>query len=238
MFVWDNTTNTSARSQRINIKTLKDKAQTGDLLLFEGNAWYSRLIEFFGYSRYSHIGIIVRDPTYLDPELKGLYLLHSSMSYNTSAVNGNNHHYGVQLVPLDQAIQNYREGKGVMYYRSLECVRDSGFQEKMKNAYKIVKTKPYDLNPCDWIKAEFGLDCGTVQRTNEFWCSSLVAFFYVRLGFLYPSLPWTIIAPRRFSAFENYQLPFQECTVRDEVEVDFTDLPTRKHLRREYFIGK
>lgn len=238
MFLWSDKTKTDRMSPMF-YETLVKSAQTGDLLLFEGEAWYSRLIEFFGYSRYSHIGMILRDPTYLNKDLNGLYLLQSSIVPAPDSAEGGDTHFGVQIVPLDQAVTKYKQSCGTMYYRSLDCVRDQQFTDRLKNAYKTIQGKPYDLNPCDWIKAEFGIHCGNLQRTDEFWCSSLVAFMYVRLGFLYPSIPWSIIAPRRFSAFENLQLNFQDCNITDEVEIDFSQAPPRRQLKkREYFIGK
>ena len=38
-------------------KTIK----SGDLILFSGNAWYSKIIEYFTNSKYSHIGIILQE---------------------------------------------------------------------------------------------------------------------------------------------------------------------------------
>ena len=238
MFHWSDTNNQFIRMKPLYYANLLNSAQTGDLLLFEGDAWYSRLIEYFGYSRYSHIGMILRDPTYLEPNLQGLYLMQSSIVPNPDSAEDGKKHFGVQIIPLDEAITNYKQGRGTMYYRSLECLRDEQFTERLGNAYQIAKDKPYDLNPCDWIRAKFGITCGSVHKTDEFWCSSLIAFMYVRLGFLYPSLPWTLIAPRRFSAFEQLQLNFQDCSITDEVEVDFSEPPPRKSLKREYFIGK
>jgi hypothetical protein len=232
MFVWNSNSN-SIRGKKVNFFTLEDKLQTGDILLFEGNAWYSRLIELFGFSRYSHIGIVLRDPTYINDKFKGLYLLQASIIADNNSVSSSLSHYGVQLVPLRKAINSYILGSGIMYYRSLECTRDDSFQTRLKNAYDVASNKPYDINPCDWIKAEFGMDCGNVQKTNEFWCSSLVAFIYVRLGFLYPTLPWSIITPRNFSGFEEHQLPFQDCNLFEEVEVEFSAPEGRKHLKLE-----
>lgn len=229
MFVWNKEPGAVSKITS-NYFALENDLQTGDILLFEGNAWYSRLIEIFGYSRYSHIGMVLRDPVYIDPTFKGIYLLQSSIIACDSSVSSNTPHFGVQLIPIHEAIENYKMGNGTMYYRSLECIRDDNFQTRLKNAYDIASNKPYDINPCDWIKAEFGIDCGNVQRTDKFWCSSLVAFMYVRLGFLYPTLHWSLIAPRHFSSFEKYQLPFRECNLKEEVEVDFSELPERRLL--------
>ena len=56
-----------------------DKLKTGDLLLFSAHLSFnplnifSLLIEFFTKRPYSHIGMILRDPTWIKPDLKGLF---------------------------------------------------------------------------------------------------------------------------------------------------------------------
>ena len=51
--------------------------QTGDLLLFSENTnIFSRLIEYFTHSKYSHTAIILQNPTYIDPKNHFHYHLH------------------------------------------------------------------------------------------------------------------------------------------------------------------
>jgi len=74
----------------------------------------------------------------------------------------------------------------------------------------------------DWIKAEFQIELGDEQKENTFWCSALVTYVYINLGFLDKTLPWTIIAPRRFSYYENERLTYLDgCNVEPEVYVKF-----------------
>ena len=53
--------------------------RTGDLILFdslsEGLLYYfDKLIKYFTNSKFNHIGMVVKDPTFTDKQLKGLYL--------------------------------------------------------------------------------------------------------------------------------------------------------------------
>ena len=53
--------------------------KTGDLLLFDfenyyGLGFFSFLVKFVTKSKYSHIGMILKDPDFLDTPLKGYYL--------------------------------------------------------------------------------------------------------------------------------------------------------------------
>ena len=49
---------------------------------------------------------------------------------------------------------------------------------------KSTDTKPYDLNPLDWSKAARDIEIGDCQKDNTFWCSALVSYIYIKLGFL------------------------------------------------------
>ena len=68
---------TSAKKS-INLEEFLKTCQTGDILLYNSNYWYSRLIEWGSGSQFSHISIILRDPTYINKDLKGLYILEYS----------------------------------------------------------------------------------------------------------------------------------------------------------------
>ena len=43
---------------------------TGDIILFEGYYIVSKIIEFLTESNYSHIGIIIKNPKFLDKNFK------------------------------------------------------------------------------------------------------------------------------------------------------------------------
>ena len=56
---------------------------TGDLILFSSNntglfALFDKLIKLFTNSDYNHIGMVLKDPVYIDSKLKGYYLYESS----------------------------------------------------------------------------------------------------------------------------------------------------------------
>ena len=44
--------------------------QTGDIILFRGTSFISCMLEYFGRSRYSHVGIIVRNPKFINPGIE------------------------------------------------------------------------------------------------------------------------------------------------------------------------
>lgn len=198
-----------------------ETCQTGDILLFSTTKWYSKLIEFFTHSPYSHIGIVLRSPTFIHPSLTGLYLFESGYEKNPSPED-NHVKYGVQISDLKQILKEYQNGtNGKLFYRKLNCERNEEFNLKITKAHSISYDKPYDFNIIDWLKAEFNIHCGNEQKTSTFWCSAFVAFVYFQLGFL-NKIDWTIVKPSQFS-FQNKSLDFQNCTLDKEVQLQFSN---------------
>ena len=153
-------------------------------MLYNSKYLIGRAIEYFTQSKFSHISIVLKDPTYIDPQLKGLYVIESGSEKIKDSMSGKKV-IGVQIIPLDYVLDQYDGGYiGNLYYRKLDCNRDSNFSNNIKDVVKKTDTDPYDLNPADWIKAAFGLEIGDCQKDNTFWCSALASYIYVKLGFL------------------------------------------------------
>ena len=56
--------------------------KTGDLILFCGKdtgwlKYFSEMIKYTSHSNYSHVGMILKDPTFIHPTLKGTYVWES-----------------------------------------------------------------------------------------------------------------------------------------------------------------
>jgi hypothetical protein len=182
--------------------------ETGDVILFSTNKWYSDVIEYANGSIFSHCGIILRDPFYIDPNLSGLYMLESGAESIPDVVD-NKFHFGVQIVPLDKIIKEYSENKeGEIYIRKLKCKRDKKFEETLCEIYNTIKNKPYNYNPMDWIEALLGFSFFDKQITTRFWCSALVAFVFVKLGLIQPTIEWSLVTPRDWSSGSESQFIF------------------------------
>lgn len=181
------------------------KLQTGDILLFHcAKSWspFSLVNQFINWateSKYSHVAMVLKNPTYIDPKLKGLYLLESSMENVGDAEDGRIK-FGVQISPFHDVVNSY---KGDIYVRHLYTNRDSEFEQKLTEVHKEVHNKTYDMH--DFITSferERGYDCWKntkVQRTDSFMCSSLIAFVYSKLGLLDTKTPWSLVYPKEFS---------------------------------------
>jgi hypothetical protein len=194
------------------------KMQTGDLILFRGTSWISKLVEWVGISKYSHIGIIIKNPKFLNPELEdGIYLLESSWN-DTPDVEDKEFKVGVQLHFLEDVLKEYP--KGSIDVRHIQCERNDSFFTKLIEIHKEIHNKPYDLNPCDWLCARYNIACpfppnAYFQTKKSFWCSALVSYIFCELGLINKEINWTLMAPREFSSDEGKLIQFQ-CTVEKE----------------------
>lgn len=189
----------------ITLQNFIDKCDTGDILLFSTKKWYSRIIEFFTWSKFSHIAITLKDPIYIKPELQGLYILESGLEDC------------LQITNLEDIIDMYRRlDYGHLYYRKLQCLRDATFENKIKE----IHDDAYNINLIDWIQAEFEMNISNERRTNTFWCSALVAFVYTKLGFLDDNVHWTVVSPNRFSFYEDkFFFDFTNCVLHPEKKI-------------------
>ena len=138
---------------------------TGDILLCDHKNNYSSFyncvlsifddcIKFLTSSKYTHCGIIIRDPSkiFKDNNLSnGLYILESTYE-GTPDQENSRIKLGVQLTSLIDFIGRSHSD---IYWRQLVCERTPEFYEKLMQAHSDVHNLPYDTNPIDWLKATF-----------------------------------------------------------------------------------
>ena len=211
----------SDASAEIKLDTFLETCQTGDILLYNSNYWYSRLIEWGSGSKFSHISIILRDPTFINEKLTGLYILESSYEDIPDSNTGEKV-WGVQIIPLEHVLDEYKKSfVGNLYYRRLETEKSEDFYNKLKDCIKHTEGNKYDLNPLDWFKAEFQLDVGDTRKENTFWCSALVGYVYCHMGFIDKDISWSILPPRKFSHYENDRLTYSNCSLHPERLINF-----------------
>jgi hypothetical protein len=192
----------------------------GDIILFGGKkSLISKCIEYCTNSIYSHIGIVLKDPKFTHPPLKGLYLLESSYMKYPDAENHRSN-FGVHISNLDDIIANYT---GDLYYRKLNCIRDATFYENLAEAHSHVHNLPYNINIFDWIKAKFNIEVGDVQKLDTFWCSALASYVYVQLGLLDSDTLWTIDSPKEWGSedVKNSSVQFINCNLEQEEKILF-----------------
>ena len=165
---------------------------TGDIILFSDTTFLpSKIIEKLSASPYSHVGMVLRDPVWINEKLVGLYLFESTGLTDIPEVESGELRQGVQIRPLQSVIDEYN---GSVFWRKVNCNRDDQFNEKLSEAHKLAHAKPYDLNPWDWLRAMFGVKVGGMTD-KRFFCSALVAWICSRVGLLDSDTAWTIVRP-------------------------------------------
>ncbi len=181
--------------------------KTGDLILcddleYKDLGFFSWFIKFMMRSDFSHIGMIVKDPEFTDPPLKGTYVWMSGSS-DLPDSEDNKMKFGVQFVPYDEYVKTYG---GKLYIRKLECWKyhELFTTERLKKIHQVVYDKPYDLVLSDWIELYCKKDPNP-QKTNRFVCSAFIGYIYTQLTLLPKDTDWSILYPGYFSS-ENPNL--------------------------------
>lgn len=190
--------------------------KTGDLLLFCSNfksgflSYFTNMIKYGTHSNYTHIAMVLKDPDFIEPSLKGLYVWESGFEC-TPDPQDNKIKLGVQITPLNEILESYKN-EGTVILRRIDCKRNTFNKDKLKEIHKIVYDKPYDIMPMDWIRALLKID-NKPQKTDRFWCSALIGYIYTKCGILNENTDWTILSPNDFSLesenlkyLDNYNL--------------------------------
>ena len=177
--------------------------ETGDLLLFnyEENGGFfggfNKMIQWGTHSNLSHVAMILKDPKFIHPSLKGMYVWESSWEGKPDPQDGKIK-LGVQITPFGEIMESYK-GKGKVMLRKLHNRNEKTFDtEKMIKIHEVAYDKPYDIIPSDWIGALFKKDSNP-QKTSRFWCSALIGYIYTKCGILDPTTDWSILTPNDFS---------------------------------------
>lgn len=187
--------------------------KTGDILLFnyEGGGWFSiftSLIKLATKSNYSHVGIVLKDPTFIHPHLKGTYVWESSKEPNCDPQDDKKK-LGVQITPLTEILKEY-ENNGQIFMRRPKCNINCFSNENLSRIHKVVYDKPYDLLPTDWIEGYFQKDLHP-QKVDRFWCSALAGYIYTKCGILNPITDWSLLRPCDFSADKENLSFYKNC---------------------------
>jgi len=186
---------------------------TGDIILFSGNELRSKTIEYVTNSKWSHVGIVIKNTDFLinTDKKDGIFLLESD-GVELEDIDSGGKVFGVQIVDLNDVIKTY---DGILAYRKLKWKATNEYiHDILKVVYNTVYHKSYDWNIIDLLdpiiyKKFWILDKILFmdhRRTNAFFCSALAAYVYTQLGLLPPKTEWSLIYPQFFSeikALEN-----------------------------------
>ena len=176
--------------------------ETGDLLLFNYKASglfgaFTSAIKWGTHSDYSHVAMVLKDPTFLHPHLKGTYVWESSWEGSPDPQDGLRK-LGVQITPIQEILDEYKKTKGCVFYRSVVTNKNLFTDAALSEIHEVVYKKPYDICVEDWLEAFLQKDHDP-QKTNRFWCSALVGYIYTKCGVLRADTDWSIMTPNDLS---------------------------------------
>lgn len=179
-----------ASENTIEFDSIRHRLQTGDILLFSGRSLISLLIRLFTVCRWSHIGIVVRDPG-----SAALYLWEATSNNVVHDVDYGYIPRGVQLVRLEDKLRCY---DGVVAVRLLTGVeRNPKLLKRFSWIFKRLRRAPYRNYVLEFLMV--GL-WGQRRGLQYAFCSQLVAETYMRMRLLRPVKPSALYTPRDFSS--------------------------------------
>lgn len=143
--------------------------QTGDLVFCSGSYFFSRGIQKFTSSVWSHIGMIYRDPT-----LERVFVLESETMI------------GVRLAPVSKYLRDYH-GKNRPYKGNIVVARvqpevDRAMLNKAISFGMDELTKPYDNLEIVRIAMRILFKISRRTRDRKYICSELVYECFDRIG--------------------------------------------------------
>ena len=141
---------------------VRDQLQTGDIVFCSGTYFFSKSIQWFTKSVWSHVGIIYRDDNLLR-----IFVLESETAI------------GVRLVPLSKYLRDYhgrnKPYKGRIVIGRIAAPAADG--EKVKRAISFGMdelTRPYDNLEIMRIAMRILFGRGRKDRDRKYICSELV----------------------------------------------------------------
>ncbi|MCX6208440.1 MAG: YiiX/YebB-like N1pC/P60 family cysteine hydrolase [Bacteroidetes bacterium] len=153
-------------------KIIRDELKTGDLIFCNGNYFFSRLIQRFTKSVWSHIGIV-----YKDDALDRVVILESEKLY------------GVRFAPLSKYLRDYH-GKNKPYKGKVFVARLNQNISQIEINKTISfgmdeLTKPYDNWEIIRIAIRILFKITRREKNRNYICSELVQECYKQAGIIF-----------------------------------------------------
>lgn len=191
----------SFNTKRVPYQKLRAQLNTGDLVLFSGTTFSSRIVQLFTFSRWSHIGVIVRLPEHDNkPLLWELTRASKLPDIHYGASLGD----GVQLVSLDDKLSSY---VGDVAIRRLRGGCDEAKRlVLLRELLADWQAKPYrniiQKNLSAWWRGE---EATTISQQGGF-CSEFVAELYKSWQLLPSDRPSRYYVPQDFAQNASLKL--------------------------------
>jgi hypothetical protein len=178
----------------IKYSRIRNNLRTGDLILFSGRGFISWIIQKFTRSRWSHIGMIIKES-----EFDMTLLWESTTLSKIKTIHGEEKR-GVAIRPLSEVVNGY---KGIIGLRLLRERLTEVNIETLKDLRKEFKNKDYERSTLELFRSAYDWVGGSNRRDlSSVFCSELVAEAYQRFGFLTLEIPSNEYTPSDFESIE------------------------------------
>lgn len=154
---------------------IRPSLQTGDIVLFSGHGWISRLIQAGTFSQWSHVGVVIRMPDRYD----AVMLLESTTMSKANDIISGRAIRGVSLVQLSERVRRYGGDVGIR--RLINIERDDSFISAFAKLRHELHGRAYPSGYWELIKSAIDIPFFKNKRNlKTVFCSELVAEAYMR----------------------------------------------------------
>lgn len=178
------------------LNALKRDLKTGDIILFSGKSLISRMIRLFTFSRWSHIGLVIRDR-----RTDELLLWEATTDNIVDDYELGPRKRCVQLVKLEEKIRHYRGVVAVRHLRGVEI--DLQMQSELDNLVKQLRTASYQNYLIEYLRYFLGY---RRDQMKQAFCSQLIAEAYQRLRLIPLEKPPIFYIPKDFAPERRFRL--------------------------------
>lgn len=178
----------------MDFEQLAPQLDTGDIILFGGTSQISTIIDSMTYSKYSHVGMVIRAPGSSGTD--GLSLWQSFTD-------------GVDIFPLRGFLVDYVnfEPGSAISARLLAVTRTPEMLQALNDFIPKVSGLPFP-GFGQWIVSYMSGCLGVQGPQDSYYCSALVGQTYIAMGLLKNWPLATVYTPGRF-AEDTYDLQLQ-----------------------------
>ena len=154
------------------------------------------MIRLFTFSRWSHIGLVIRDR-----RTDELLLWEATTDNIVDDYELGPRKRCVQLVKLEEKIRHYRGVVAVRHLRGVEI--DLQMQSELDNLVKQLRTASYQNYLIEYLRYFLGY---RRDQMKQAFCSQLIAEAYQRLRLIPPEKPPIFYIPKDFAPERRFRL--------------------------------
>ena len=154
------------------------------------------MIRLFTFSRWSHIGLVIRDR-----RTDELLLWEATTNNIVEDYELGPRRRSVQLVKLEEKIHHYQGMVAVRHLRGIEI--DAQMHRELDQLVKQLRTAPYQNYLIEYLRQFFGYRRDQLKRA---FCSQLIAEAYQRLRLIPREKPAVFYIPKDFAPERRFRL--------------------------------